>query len=65
VTKLTNGMLLDAKIIMDNYLPDLRQDLHKLIPPVLQMHLDSVLLNFEYRLASCDVASKYEEIHWD
>lgn len=65
MTKLNNSMLLDAKVIIDNFLPDLRQSLNKLIPPVLKGQLDTILSVFEDDLASCDVSSNYEEIHWD
>jgi len=65
MTKLNNGMLLDAKVIIDNSLPDLRDSLDELIPPALKEKFYKVLSVFEDDLASCDVSSNYEEINWD
>ena len=58
--KLEHGMLLDAKSVMDNALPDLEQ-IRELVPEVLQHRLEEAIARFEDTLCECDVADEYVE----
>lgn len=57
---ITNGMLLDAKQVMDDAIPDL-QDLYELVPGKLHADLDAFIKDFKRTLACCDVADRYVE----
>lgn len=57
---LQHGMLLDAKSVMDDAMPDLEQ-LRELIPEKLHDEFESLLQRFEDTLVSADVQDRYEE----
>lgn len=60
--KLEHGMLLDAKSVMDNALPDLAQ-LKELIPAKLHDEFDRLIARFEDTLCGADVRDVYLEKH--
>ena len=53
-------MLLDAKSVMDNVLPDLEQ-IRELVPEVLQHRFEEAIARFYDTLCECDVANEYVE----
>jgi hypothetical protein len=57
---LQHGMLLRAKSVMDDAMPDLEQ-IKELIPEKLHGEFDKMIANFEDTLCHCDVAEDYEE----
>lgn len=57
---LEHGMLLDAKRVMDNAIPDL-QDLYEMVPAKLHLQLLGFIEQFKSTLAECDVSERYEE----
>jgi hypothetical protein len=57
---LQHGMLLDAKSVMDDALPDL-QNLLELIPEKLHAEANLIIDQFEDTLVGADVASDYVE----
>lgn len=57
---LNHGMLLDAKQVMDDALPDLK-DLYELVPEKLHTDLEVFIRDFKKTLAGCDVADRYVE----
>ena len=59
--RLHHGMLLDAKSVMDDALPDLEQ-IRELIPEVLHGQFDKLVATFEETLCYCDVSDRYTEI---
>lgn len=58
---LQHGMLLDAKCVMDNALPELSR-VRLLVPTLLHKELDKMLANFQETLCEADVSDQYEEI---
>jgi hypothetical protein len=62
MSKLTleHGMLLDAKKVMDNAIPDLK-DLFELVPERLHSELEVFIRDFKKTLAGCDVSDNYTE----
>lgn len=59
--RLSHGMLLDAKAVMDNALPELAE-LKELIPECLHDKYEAIVDSFEDTLCSADVAKDYTEI---
>jgi hypothetical protein len=57
---LEHGMLLDAKYVLDNAVPDLR-DLYEMVPVMLHSQLEQFIKEFKSTLAECDVSDRYEE----
>lgn len=57
---LDHGMLLDAKKVMDDAIPDL-QDLYEMVPAILHTNLEVFIKEFKSTLAECDVADQYVE----
>ncbi len=60
LAKLHHGMLLRAKNVMDDALPDLEQ-IRKLIPERLHGEFDKLIARFEDTLCTADVADEYTE----
>ncbi len=58
--RLEHGMLLRAKNIMDDALPELT-DLRELVPERLHGELKKILDRFEDTLCECDVSERYIE----
>lgn len=56
---LDHGMLLDAKRVMDNAIPDL-QDLYEMVPAKLHLHLLGFIEQFKSTLAECDVSEQHD-----
>lgn len=57
---LKHGMLLDAKSVMDDALPELAM-LRELIPEKLHDEFDDIIASFEDTLCSADVSGDYVE----
>lgn len=57
---LVHGMLLDAKYVMVDAIPDLH-DLYEMVPVMLHPQLDQFIKDFKSTLAECDVSDRYEE----
>jgi hypothetical protein len=57
---LEHGMLLSAKNVIDNALPELAQ-LKELIPEMLHGEFDKIIAMFEETLCFADVSDEYEE----
>lgn len=57
---LEQGMLLDAKYVMDNVLPDLK-DLYEMVPVMLHPNLEQFIKDFKSNLAGYDVSGRYVE----
>lgn len=57
---LEHGMLLDAKSVMDDAMPDLGQ-IKELIPECLHGRLDAMIESFEDTLCTADVSDQYKE----
>lgn len=57
---LEHGMLLDAKKVMDDALPDFK-DLYEMVPAMLHSDLEAFIKDFKATLADCDVADRYNE----
>jgi hypothetical protein len=57
---LDHGMLLRAKNVMDDALPELEK-IRELVPEVLHERLDKVIAGFEDTLCTADVSDDYEE----
>jgi hypothetical protein len=53
-------MLLDAKYVMDNVLPDLK-DLYEMVPVMLHPNLEQFIKDFKSNLAGYDVSGRYVE----
>lgn len=60
MNRLRHGMLLDAKSVMDDAMPDLEM-LRELIPPVLHERYEKIVRRFEDTLCDADVSDQYEE----
>lgn len=58
---LDHGMLLRAKSVMDDALPELEQ-IKELIPECLHSKFDKIIESFEDTLCTADVSSEYQEI---
>ena len=58
---LRHGMLLDAKCVMDDALPDLDQ-IRELIPEKLHKEFERLVARFEDTLCECDVSRKYSDV---
>lgn len=52
--KLEHGMYLDAKSVLDDAMPTLREGLFDLVPLKLHQDLDEVLAKFEDELVECE-----------
>ena len=59
--RLSHGMLLDAKCVMDDALPDLAE-IRQLIPEMLHDVFDKAVARFEDSLCYADVSKRYKEI---
>lgn len=57
---LKHGMLLDAKHVMDNAMPDLDR-LRELIPEVLHERFRKIVRALEDTLCAADVSDRFEE----
>jgi len=57
---LEHGMLLDAKYVMVDAIPDFH-DLYEMVPVMLHPQLDQFIKDFKSTLAECDVSERYEE----
>ena len=51
---LTNGMILDAKRIMDDVLPDMNE-LYEMVPHMLHPNLEQFIRDFRSGLADCAI----------
>ena len=58
--KLKHGMLLDAKIVMDNAMSEL-EELKELIPARLHGEFDRIVERFENTLCHADVSDEWME----
>jgi hypothetical protein len=58
--KLSHGMLLDAKSVMDDALPDL-EAIRELIPEKLHGEFERLVARFKETLCECDVSDRYLE----
>lgn len=56
---LRHGMLLDAKSVMDDAMPDLAE-IKTLVPEILHEEFDKLVANFEDTLCHADVSSEYQ-----
>lgn len=59
---LRHGMLLDAKRVMDDALPELEAS-RELIPAKLHKEFDRIIARFEDTLCTADVRDEYLEKH--
>lgn len=59
--RLQHGMLLDAKSVMDDAMPDL-EAIRELVPECLHDKLDNLIRRFEDTLCEADAADRYTEI---
>lgn len=59
--RLEHGMYLDAKSVMDNAMPSLRQELRELIPSKLHGDLLEILDRFEDELVEADASDRLDE----
>lgn len=57
---LSHGMLLRAKNVMDDALPEL-DNIKELIPEKLHKEFDKIVASFEDTLCECDVSDEYTE----
>lgn len=53
--QLEQDMILDAKRVLDNAIPDL-QDLYEMVPPMLHSQLETFIREFKSTLAMCAVS---------